>query len=136
MKKLLFVFGLVFLLVGCAAPQSVETHLPLISSIPPKYFEAAHTDLVIAESFVADGEYLEAYLRYRKVFAETNTEVVFFYYLAIAAAEQAGSNHLVYDHSKYLLERYQEAKFPLPVFYLDRVKEMFNRAALIKEASK
>lgn len=136
MKNLLFVFGMVFLLAGCAAPQKVETHLPLISSIPPQYFEAVYADLVIAEAFVEHGEYLWAYLQYRKIFAETNDEVAFFYYLAIAAAEQAGSNHVVYRHSKFLLERYQETKFPLPVFYLDRVKEMFNRAALIEEASK
>lgn len=136
MKKLLFVFGLVFLLVGCVALQKVETHLPLISSISPEHFEAAHDDLVVAEGFVELGEYFEAYLRYRKIFEETNGEVAFFYYLAIAALEQNGSNHVLYNNAKWLLEVSEETKFPLPVFYLDRVKGMFNRAALTKEASK
>lgn len=136
MKKLLFVFGLVFLLVGCAAPQSVETHLPLISSIPPEYFEAAHTDLVIAENFFEQGQYIMAYLQYRKAYEETYEDVAVFYYFALVAAEKQGSNNTVYRDGKYLLNRNEKVKHPLPDFYLEQLKKMINRAALTKEASR
>lgn len=124
MKKLVFVFGLVFLLVGCASAAESERHVSFISHIPPKHFATAHTSLALAEAFVEAGDLQEAYIQYRKAFAETNDEVPLFEYFAAVVMEKIGASQIAYSHAKNVLEKHADSKAPLPAFYLEQVQNM------------